>query len=285
MESETPKLQVLICTYGAEGLNRIARGNHPAADGVEYLVSWQTGDAGESEIPVSLRRPDMKIYPSSTKGLSVNRNLAIEKSTAPLLLIGDDDVSYSREGLETVIEAFGSHPDCDLLTFRYRSDSHPRFYPDEECSIFIPHKRYFVCSIEIAFRSSSIKDRIRFNENFGIGATFPAGEEDIFLNDCKRMGLKGVHIPVEIERHEGPTTSDRYLMSVSRPMTKGAVLLRLYPMTWTARMIVHAMREIKPWRKGLVPSPWSFVKNWLRGVRTATRLKVFKNPKDHKDLK
>lgn len=277
MESDTPKLQVLICACGADGLNRIARSHHPAVERVEYLVSWQTGDADVSDIPASLRRPDMKIYPSSTKGLSVNRNLSIEKSTAPLLLIGDDDVSYSKEGLEAVIDAFGSHPDCDLLAFRYRSDSHPRYYPDCECSVFDTPKGYFVCSIEIAFRRSSVKDRIRFNENFGIGAIFPSGEEDIFLSDCKKRGLKGVHIPVEIECHEGPTTSDRYLMSASRPMTKGAVLLRLHPVSWPARMIVHAMREIEPWRNGLVPSPLSFVGNWLRGVYTALRLKVFKN--------
>lgn len=275
---EAPTLQVLISAYGEEGLRRLAASDHPVTEGVEYLVSWQTGEADPSDIPSELMRPDMKIYPSSTKGLSVNRNAAITLSSAPLLLIGDDDVDYTADGLKAVMNAFEDHPDCDILAFRYRSDSHPRHYPDGGCLISNPPRGYYICSIEIGLRSGAVKDRIRFNENFGIGAFFPAGEEDVFIKDCSDAGLKGIHVPVVIERHEGATTSDRYMMSPERPMTMGAVMLRLHPRSWPLRMPVHALREIPGWLKGEVPSPISFISNWLKGVSEARRRKVFGLP-------
>lgn len=268
-------MQVLICAYGEEGLRRVAEGSHPQVEGVEYVVSWQKGGAGMEAIPHELWRKDIRIYPTDTKGLSANRNHSLECATAPLLLIGDDDVDYTEEGLKKVMRAFDHHPEFDILTFRYRSDTNPRWYPECEISLHRRPKGYYVCSIEIAFRRDSVKGKIRFNEHFGIGATFPAGEEDVFIADCLDAGLHAMYIPTEIERHEGATTSDRQMMSASRPMTKGALLLRLHPHTWPLRMMVHAMREVPMWRRGEVPSPVSFVKNWLRGVRTARDLKVY----------
>lgn len=275
MKSQGPILQVLICTYGLDGLQRIAVGEHPATDGVEYLVSWQTGGADEADIPKELDRPDMKIYPTDSKGLSVNRNHALSLASAPLLLIGDDDVDYTSEGLMKVMEAFDRHPDCDLLAFRFRSDSYPRNYPDEECSIMPLPKGYYICSIEIAFRRGAVQDKIRFNEYFGIGAIFPSGEEIVFLKDCQDAGLRGIFIPEVIERHEGTTTSDRNKMSETRPMTQGATFVRLHPRTWPLRMIVHAMREIPVWLRKEAPSPLSFIANWMRGVAMAKKMGVF----------
>lgn len=44
------KLQVLICTLGEAGIQRVAKGEHPHVPGVEYLVSWQLPD-GDVAIP------------------------------------------------------------------------------------------------------------------------------------------------------------------------------------------------------------------------------------------
>ncbi len=179
--SPEPILQVLICTFGKEGIERVAAANHPHAEGVEYLVSWQRG--GAYDIPMALLRDDFKIVTSDTKGLSKNRNIAFSKASAPLLLVSDDDVVYTKERLQSVINAFRTHPEADILTFRYESSSHSKFYPAMECDLSCPDKGYFVTSFEIALRKDSVKGKIWFNENFGIGATFPCGEEDVFIKD------------------------------------------------------------------------------------------------------
>lgn len=272
-------LQVMICTYGREGLERVAAGAHPPVDGVEYMISCQDYPGNEAySLPKALLRDDFRIFTTNTKGLSVNRNIALANATAPLLLISDDDVDYTAEGLRAIIDAFNRYPDIDILTFRYVSASHVKSYPKHTCSLAVQVKECFMTSFEIAFRRKSVQGRIWFNQNFGIGATFPFGEEDIFLRDCLDAGLKGIFEPVTIARHDGPTTSGRNLMLSTRPMTKGAVFMRLHPYDWPLRMMTHAIREIPLWRKGLVPSPLSYCLNWLRGAWKARRMKVFSTP-------
>ena len=270
------ELQVLICTYGADGIERVASAIHPEVEGVEYLISWQTNE--DHEIPKVLERHDFHIMRSTTKGLSVNRNIALAKATAPLLLISDDDVDYTEEGLRAVVDAFHSHTSMDIVTFRYTSSSHTKYYPSSTCDLRTPAKGYFVTSFEIAFRRESVQGKIWFNENFGIGACFPSGEEEIFIHDCLASGLNGVFEPVTIARHDGTTTCDRNLMLASRPQTKGAVFLRMHPRDWPLRLAIHMLREIPMWRKGLVPSPLSYCRNWLLGVKKARHKKVFPTP-------
>lgn len=275
MERNKCQLQVMVSTFGSEGINRISLSSHPMVEGVEYIVSWQTGDT-PAAIPASMAmRPDMHIYPSSTKGLAVNRNLALSHATAPLLLVGDDDVCYSAESLKSVVDAFASHPDADFIAFQYESKNSAKSYPSAPHSLSHPPKGYYISSIEMAFRREAVGDKIRFNENFGIGATFPSGEEDLFLKDCLDAGLTCIFLPIAICRHDSPTTSARNLMLAARPQAKGAVFLRLHPGSWPLRMALHALRELPLWRKGLVPNPMSFCREWLRGVRKAKQLNLF----------
>lgn len=269
-------LQVLICAYGMEGIRRVADGKHPAVPGVEYLVSWQVSET--PVIPKELERDDFKVFITDTKGLSVNRNIALSKASAPLLLISDDDADYTEDQLQTVMSAFKNHPDADLIAFRYASVNSHKSYPAASFSLSCPPKGYFTSSIELAFRKDAVKDRIWFNENFGIGATFPAGEENLFINDCLEAGLKGIYVPEYIVRHDAPTTSGRNLRSAERPQTKGAIFLHMNPRTWPLRMLAHAVREIPMWRKGLVPSPLSYCRNWIKGAAMARKNHVFPTP-------
>lgn len=270
------QLQVLICTYGNDGINRVVAGNHPKVEGVEYIVSWQIN--GPNEIPKALLRDDFRVFTSPTKGLSINRNIALSKAEAPILLISDDDVEYTPERLLSIIEKFEEYNDQDIITFRYESSNNVKKYPSSKCYLSNPTKGYYVTSFEIAFRKDAVKGKIWFNENFGIGAKFPSGEEDVFIKDCLDAGLKGIFIPMTIVTHESSTTSQRNLTFASRPQTKGAVFLRLHPYSWPLRMLAHAAREIPLWKKGLAPSPISYCVNWLRGSIKAKKAKVFPTP-------
>ena len=119
---ETPnqdiRLQVLICTLGGEGIRRVAAACHPQVCQVEYLVSWQLPE-GDLPVPEALQRPDFRIIKSDTRGLSRNRNAAIEAASAPLCLISDDDVIYNADNLQGIIRHFDENPEEDILTFRY----------------------------------------------------------------------------------------------------------------------------------------------------------------------
>lgn len=265
-EPET-RLDVMICTLGHDGIRRVAAGSHPRMEGVRYIVAWQLPD-GDEETPEELRRDDFVVAKTPTRGLSRNRNVALAHATAPLLLISDDDVCYTEEGLGRVIDAFDDNPDCDILTFRYVSAKAPKYYPDGSCDLSHPAKGYYPTSFEIAMRRGSLPEGLRFDENFGIGATFPSGEEDLFLHDALSRGLRGRFMPVDICRHDGDTTADRMRRSPSLIEAKGAIVPLLYPGSWPLRMLLLAMRSARSGDMPLI----TYMKAWLRGRKKARRL-------------
>lgn len=268
------RMQVLITALGRRGLESIASLPHPALPGVEYVVGWQFASDDPTEIPESLlERPDFKIIASPELGVAKNRNLLLDAASAPIILCSDDDVSYTPSHLESVIQAFDRNPDCTLLTFRYFSEGHPRPYPLEEADLHHPPKNYFAGAIEMAFRLDSLREHnIRFNEYFGIGSQFPAGEEDIILHDIKKAGLPAKFIPIDICSHPSPSTYMKEGQSDKITYTKGAILLHTNPITWPLRMLAHLLRarQSEPDCNSL-----HYCKTWLKGVRDAKRLNVF----------
>lgn len=257
------KLQVLICTLGEAGIKRIVTAKHPYVSGVEYLVSWQLPD-GDIEIPEELKqRSDFKVFKNNTRGLSKNRNIALSLASAPYCLISDDDLDYSEDGLLQIIRKFEDDPQLDIATFKY-SGSDCKFYPDFSFDLSKPPKGYFISSVEIAFRRNRIiESHIKFNENFGIGAKFPAGEEDIFIYDLLKRRLKGYFFPITIASHEGLTTGTRLADNPALIITKGAVFAHTHRWTWPLRMLVHAWRFRKT-ENGF--SMYSYIKYWLNGA-------------------
>lgn len=270
MGKPSVKLQVLICTYGAEGIQRIADASHPRVEGVEYLVAWQNSQG--IAVPEVLRRDDFLILRTATKGLSKNRNFALSHASAPIAVIADDDLTYTADTLKRAIAAFENHPEADIITFRYDCDEFPPSYPAPEFSLNRPPKGYHPVSFEIGFRTSKVAGHYRFNESFGIGALFPSGEEDLFLHDLIAGGLKGIHVNHVLARHHGPTTADRANNSRAFTVTKGAVFSRLFPLTWWMRMLTHAYRHTG----GNVAKMKCYCRKWLAGVALAHRHRVFK---------
>ena len=263
-QDQNIKLQVLICTLGEAGIKRIIEAHHPNIPEVEYLVSWQLPD-GDMEIPEELKqRKDFKVFKNNTRGLSKNRNIALSLATAPYCLISDDDLDYSEDGLLQIIQKFEDDPELDIATFKY-SGNDCKFYPDFSFDLRKPPKGYFVTSFEIAFRRNKIiKSQIKFNENFGIGAKFPAGEEDLFIYNLLKKRLKGYFFPIIIAHHEGLTTGLRLDGDPSLIITKGAVFIHTHKWTWPLRMIVHAYRQRK--HSGNSLSILKYCKYWLKGA-------------------
>ena len=262
------RLQIVIATYGRRGIESIASLPHPAMDGVEYIVSWQTGGDDDTIPPALAARNDFRIFRSATRGLSINRNLGLSHATAPLVLLSDDDNDYRPEEISKVMEAAERHPDTDVFSFRYRSEVNPIEFLPEMADLGNPPSGYYPISFLLAFRREAIeKAGIRFNTRFGIGAEFPSGEEDLFLCDCLRAGLKGLYIPETVVGHEGTTTSMRDSRKDSFAMTKGAVHAYIHPHTWPLRMLTHSMREASGIR-----GRWRYCRLWIKGAHRHIRI-------------
>lgn len=313
------QLQLQVCTLGLQGLERLARTQRPQVDGVEYLVSCQlpieksaqasANEAAQAsanevaaqaiatnqaevlqmaseELKAFLQRKDVKLHIIHSRGVSKNRNNALSLATAPLSLLSDDDVDYTAEGLQAIIQAFEQAPQADVISFQFWQGEKPnqgeqqnqgekqnqKFYPDKAFHHQHPPKGFYISLIEIAFRTKKVQAHCRFNENFGIGAEhFPSGEEDILLKDMLKAGLNCVYEPICICSHPSLSTGTRRFADPAFLQCKGAIFSYIHPNTWLLRLVKGAITE---GRKKRV-SPWIFLSNTLKGVCLAKRLKVF----------
>lgn len=239
------KLEVLICTIGAEGMARVATSAHPAVPGVLYTVCWQQPDGPLTAPDALTSRADFRVLATPTRGLSVNRNFALEHACGECLLIGDDDVDYSAQGLAELIAAFEEHAEADILCCRYLCRGrHVKPYGEGVFDVRRAPKGWYATSFEIALRGHGVCSVTPFNEHFGLGAPlFRAGEEDVWLYDCRRRGARALGVPVTIGEHNADTTSERHGRDDWYVMTKGAVLSHIKPRSWRLRVLVHALRE------------------------------------------
>lgn len=148
------------------------------------------------------------IINSKTRGLSKSRNLLIEHATKDICLIADDDLEYVENYEKIVCEQFKRFPNADIIVFQVQGiEEKFKDYPSKEKKLNLVTSMK-VASVQIAFRLNSIKmNNIRFNEDFGSGSKYFMGEENIFLFECIRKGLKIQYVPLKIaDLHVGDSS-------------------------------------------------------------------------------
>lgn len=138
---------------------------------------------------------------SKERGLSRSRNVALENATGDICVIADDDITYEDRYQEIIQEAYQKHPSMDIIVFALPSQNIERSkeYPSTEKRIgYLRSMRVY--SYEITFRRSSIaRASVSFNELFGAGSgKYSCGEENIFLFNCLRKGIKILYVPKQI---------------------------------------------------------------------------------------
>lgn len=241
-------LQVQIAAYGAEGIARVAEHRHPKIEGVRWLVSWQMPE-GDAKIPAELsEREDFDILINKDRGVSKNRNHALEyPCNSPYVLLSDDDIDYSTEGILQLIDAFKEHSDADIICCRYKCDGkYIKNYGEGTFSLSRPLKGWYPVTFEMAFRRKSLGE-VRFNEKIGPGAgKIIAGEDTIWFSDMMKKGAKGVCVPIDLCEHPGLSTGERLATDPDFLFAKGAMMTSLKPISWFPRVIVHAFRSPLP---------------------------------------
>ena len=175
-------------------------------DGYEYIDSLHIqGDCvvinqcdHEADTVIQDERRTVHYIETTERGLSKSRNMAIRNADAEVCILCDNDVEYD-EGYETLIcDAFHKYPEADVIVFYIKRKEKPQpNYPTERRMNYLSVMKIF--SPEIAFRREAVNRMgIHFHESFGAGARYYMGEENIFLYDCLRAGLKIQYMPIRI---------------------------------------------------------------------------------------
>ena len=253
------ELDIAIVTWKPEGILRLEAMNLPRVEGVRYVVSWQL--AGDNpQVPEKLSsRPDVEVHLLERPGVSANRNNACRHCTAPVVLMGDDDLTYYPEALREVIRIFKETPDLDVAMFRH--DGEDKYYPDASCRLGIPlPKGMTAAAVDLAVRREALQ-RVRFDEKFGPGApVWQAAEDEKFLLDLRRAGMDCRYFPVSICCHDHPSTGLR-AMTPGVAAAAGRYIRLEYPLSWIPRIFLKAWRDQRKGGKFL-PT----LRNMLRGA-------------------
>ena len=204
------KLNILISTINS-GIEKISEILLEKRDDVEYIVSHQFTDPQFNYTPEILQRTDVKVFHINGKGLSKSRNYAIKNATGDIALIADDDVKYENEYFDKVLAAFADS-DVDIALFKIKTingnEAYKR-YPETSNKISLKNI-HSASSIEIAFKISSIANKISFDERFGLGSALIGGEENLFIRDAIINGLNVFYFPEYVVKHLKESTVKGY---------------------------------------------------------------------------
>lgn len=242
-------LQVAIPTHSPEGIRRVERLLLAPREGVGYVVSWQ--DHRGAEIPPAVRsREDVEILRFDGKGLSANRNNAVEHCRADIILIGDDDLVYKPDAFDRIKDIFELHPETEYASFRYEGpDNKP--YPAGEVSLNPVPRGFYQTTFEVALRRDSPAGELRFCSLFGPGAPYlTAGEDEFFLLSAVKKGVRCRHFPLTIAEHPTLTSGSLPHSSDGLLRTTGAITALRHRGLWIPRLPLTAMRLSRTGKAG-----------------------------------
>lgn len=133
-----------------------------------------------------------KMVTTNTKGVGINRNIALSYADADICLLADDDIVYFDNLENIVLKEFNDNPLADIIIFHLNSNSKERnlkkYKKTRRRKIFEPRPWG---AVRIAFRLSSIKKaNLWFTTLFGGGCIFPSGEDSMWIDAAFKSNLK-----------------------------------------------------------------------------------------------
>lgn len=171
------KLQVLVATMGQEDLSLVKKMN----------IQCDAVIANQSDKNQIVVNGPTKMITTTTRGVGLNRNIALLAADAEILLFADDDVVYYDDMSNLVISAFADNKDADVIIFGIDITkdgivTEKRRVRNGRLHVWNT-MRYGMVRIAVR-RNSLLRANIAFNQNFGGGCPFSAGEDSLFLKAC-----------------------------------------------------------------------------------------------------
>ena len=140
----------------------------------------------------------VRFISTKERGLSKSRNMAIREAESDICIFCDNDVKYAQNYEEKIVWEFDRMKEADIIVFFIeRPERHKPIFKKHRRMGFLSTMKVF--SPEVAFRRKKLLEAgIRLDEDFGAGAKYSMGEENIFLYDAMRSGLKIYYAPIKI---------------------------------------------------------------------------------------
>ena len=181
------RLQVLVATMNQSD-HSIAKKMNIRCDAV---IANQADREEISSFDTEYGR--VKMITTATRGVGLNRNIALLVADAEYILFADDDVVYNDDMPTSVLAAFDENPDADMIVFsmdivRNGRVSEKRYLKNKR--LHVRNSMRFGTYTLAARRDAVIQNNIVFNQYFGGGCDFSSGEDSLFIKACFDTGLK-----------------------------------------------------------------------------------------------
>lgn len=151
-------------------------------------------------------------------GLSKSRNILLDEARADFIWLMDDDVqidSCAKQYLNRLIEQYS---DCALISVSHAKT--PLATPvNVEAKTINCITAASVSSIDMVLQPKALQG-VRFNENFGLGAKYPVGEEYIFICDLLRSGAKAIRCNYVCSYHSAASSGSDFFSTTNKLIAK-----------------------------------------------------------------
>lgn len=254
-------IEVLVSTMNRENYDFLKNMNITT----NTIVVNQNGTNSTQTMRMGDR--DFKFVTSSEKGLSRSRNLALRNSTSDICVLSDDDVFYEDNYSDIILKAYDNYKNADIIAFkveRIGSKKTKKFRNKQSWENYATCLK--ISSVEITFKRSRVVEKnIEFNELMGAGAEFYLGEENIFLYDSLKKGLKILYLPIKIASVDCSESSwfegysSKYFNSV------GAAHYNMMKEFYHILSLQFALRKYKLYRSEM--SFFSAYREMVKGVK------------------
>lgn len=186
------KLEVLVATMNQNDC-RLAEQMNACGAGEKYGVILANQANRNEIVQENIKGTPVKMITTMTRGVGLNRNIALLASTAEILLFSDDDITYFDGFQENVYTAFQKNGDADVIIFSMHITKDNKIIR----TVSVKNKRLHIWNslkygtIVVAIRRSALlKSRLCFSQLFGGGCKYSCGEDSLFICDCIKKGLK-----------------------------------------------------------------------------------------------
>ncbi|MDE1330730.1 glycosyltransferase family 2 protein [Vibrio aestuarianus] len=187
-------------------------------DDLDYLVVHQMTNNQDYSLFQS-KLPDNVTYKQVFgAGLSKSRNLLLDEAHADFIWIMDDDVqidSCAKQYLNRLIEQYS---DCALISVSHAKTplATPLNVKAKKLNCITAAS---VSSIDMVLQPKALQG-VRFNENFGLGAKYPIGEEYIFICDLLRSGAKAIRCNYVCSYHPEASSGSDFFSTTNKLIAK-----------------------------------------------------------------
>lgn len=189
------------------------------------------------------------------RGAARNRNMVLERSTADLCVLADDDLSFVDDYPKLVREAFDACPQADILVFNL-IEKHPiRKVNTRYRRVRSYNYGPYGAPRLVLRRAAVVGAGLRFNEAFGGGARYSSGEDSIFLHDCIKRGLKIYTAPLALAELDQNSSSTHFTgFNRSFFFNKGAMYTCLHPVMHPLFSLIYVIRHREEHRQHISAS-------------------------------